>query len=327
MIVKERRANEHDDIGPMAIAGARAEAQMAHFLKRAFGDDPLVRVFHDLRLLDVADNEAAQIDHLVLYRGGLVLIESKSVTSAVRINRQDEFSRWWNGRWQGMASPVQQLKRQSDFLQALLRSHKSELRRKALFGLLQPGFGNVPFDHLVAISDTGLIERQAGSSPLPVVKADQVVDEIRRHMAYRDVSFLTFGTRKEQADAPWVRFEPEEMERIAAFLLSRHTPRREPVAAEPSSTLVAAPPSTPTPRPQAIQLPPSCRYCHVTDVAVHYGRNYYLVCTACRQNTPIDLTCGGCDEKARIRKEGLTFHKECQGCGLRVVYHRNASAV
>jgi len=325
MIVKERIADEHHDTGLMASAGARAEAQMAHYLKRAFGDDPLVRVFHDLRLPDVG--EAAQIDHLVLYRGGLVLIESKSVTSKVRINRENEFSRLWNGHWQGMPSPVQQLKRQSDFLQALLRSHKSELRRKVLFGLLQQGFGNVPFDHLVAISDTGLIDRQPGSSQLPVMKADQIVDEIRRHMAYHDVSFLTFGTRKESGDAPWVRFEPDEMERITAFLLSRHTPCREPVAAEPSIALIAAPPSAPLPRPQAAQSPPSCRYCHVTDVAVHYGRNYYLVCTACRQNTPIDLTCGRCDEKARIRKEGLTFHKECQACGLGVVYHRNASTV
>ena len=59
MIVKERLADEHDDTGSMAIAGARAEVQMAHYLKRAFGDDPLVRVFHDLRLPDAAGGDAA----------------------------------------------------------------------------------------------------------------------------------------------------------------------------------------------------------------------------------------------------------------------------
>lgn len=325
MIVKERIADEHDDTGPIASAGARAEAQMAHYLKRAFADDPLARVLHDLRLPDVAGGDAAQIDHLVLYRGGLVLIESKSVTSAVRINREDEFSRLWNGHWQGMPSPVQQLKRQSDFLRALLRTHAGELRRKALFGLLAQGFGNVPFDHVVAISDTGLIERRQGASQLPVVKADQVVDEIRQHMAYRNVSFLTFTTRKESDDASWVRFEPDEMERITSFLLSRHTPRREPVVVEPPIMPVATPPPASSPRPQADQSSPSCRYCHATDVAVHYGHNYYLVCTACRRNSPIDLTCG-CGAKARIRKEGLTFHKECQACGMAAVYHRNAPA-
>ena len=129
-----------------------------------------MRVFHDLRLPDAAGGDAAQIDHLVLYRGGLVLIESKSVTSAVRINREDEFSRLWNGHWQGMPSPVQQLKRQADFLQKILHTHAGELRRKALFGLLQQRFGAVPFDYIVAISDTGLIERRQGASKLPVVK-------------------------------------------------------------------------------------------------------------------------------------------------------------
>ena len=303
---------------------------MAHYLKRAFGDDPLVRVFHDLRLPDAAGGDAAQIDHLVLYRGGLVLIESKSVTSAVRINREDEFSRLWNGHWQGMTSPVQQLKRQSEFLRTLLRAHASDLRRKALFGLFQQGFGNVPFDHVVAISDTGLIERQQGCSQVPVVKADQVVDKIRQHMAYHDVSFLAFSTRKEPDDAPWVRFEPDEMERITAFLLAHHVPLpREGSARVPADVPPAAvPPPAPvaaTPVAPVVTLP-TCRHCQSSAVQVRYAHNYYLVCTPCGRNTVIDLACSGCAAPARIRKEGLTFHKECKACGLAVVYHRNSSA-
>ena len=292
MIVKERVAEEHDDTGLMAIAGARAEAQMAHYLKRAFGDDPLVRLFHDLRLPDAAGGDAAQIDHLVLYRGGLVLIESKSVTSAVRINQEDEFSRLWNGHWQGMPSPVQQLKRQSDFLRALLRTHAGTLRRKALFGLLQQGFGNVPFDHIVAISDTGLIERRHGASKLPVVKADQVVDEIRQHMAYHDVSFLTFGTRNDSDDA-WVRFEPDETDRLTAFLMAHHVPlpreRSAPMPTPQPSAAVVPPAPVVIPAAAPVVAAPMCRHCQSADVKVRYGHNYYLVCTPCGRNTVIDL--------------------------------------
>ena len=61
---------------------------MAFYLKWAFADDPGVHVFHNLRL--EVGSDAAQIDHLILHRGGAVIIESKSVTSSVRINERDE---------------------------------------------------------------------------------------------------------------------------------------------------------------------------------------------------------------------------------------------
>lgn len=40
----------------------------------------------------------------MLHRSGAVIIESKSVTSAVRINERSEWARAWNGRWSGMPS-------------------------------------------------------------------------------------------------------------------------------------------------------------------------------------------------------------------------------
>lgn len=105
MIVKDRHPNEHDGTDLMATAGARAEAQMAFYLKRAFGDAKDVLVLHDLRLSNQDGSDAAQIDHLVLHTGGMVIIESKSVTSEVSINENHEFSRLWNGRWLCFASP------------------------------------------------------------------------------------------------------------------------------------------------------------------------------------------------------------------------------
>ena len=69
---------------------------------------------------------------------------------------------------------------------------------------------------------------------------------------------------------------------------------------------------------------PTCQHCQSAAVQVRYGHNYYLVCTPCGRNTVIDLACSRCAAPARIRKEGLTFHKEYKASGLAVVYHRNA---
>ena len=347
MIVKDRLPNEHDDTDPMAAAGARAEAQMAFYLKRAFGDAKDVLVLHDLRLPSQDGSDAAQIDHLVLHSGGMVIIESKSVTSEVSVNENHEFSRLWNGRWQGFKSPIQQSKLQADFLQKTLAEKKTELRDKALFGLIQKGFGMVPFDILVAISDTGIIRRKADVPE--VLKADQVVDRIREIMSRRCVSFAAFAVKSKNDNDPWVNFTASEMQRIADYLVASHRPLTRkattpaaiempaarpapPTPARPVPVLAAvtpaaAAPAMASPAPQvlvaATKAQPACRHCASTNVAVTHGKfGYYLKCTACAQNTKIDFTCSKCGKEARIRKDKLVFHREC-ACGHGEVYHVN----
>jgi len=101
---------KHADPRPLTTAfdkaGWNAEKQMAHYLDRAFKDRDDVHVFHDLRIEE--KGEVAQIDHLVLEPFGFHIIESKSVTSSVRVNSRDEWAREWDGGWKGMASPLLQ---------------------------------------------------------------------------------------------------------------------------------------------------------------------------------------------------------------------------
>lgn len=317
---------------------------MAFYLKRAFGDAKDVLVLHDLRLPSQDGSDAAQIDHLVLHTGGMVIVESKSVTSEVSVNENHEFSRLWNGRWQGFRSPIQQSKLQADFLQKTLAEEKAELRDKALFGLIQKGFGMVPFDILVAISDTGIIRRKADVPE--VLKADQVVDRIREIMGRRCVNFAAFAVKSKNENDPWVSFTASEMQRIAEFLVARHRPlvRKSatqaavevpaarpappaPARPVPAVAAAAAAPAIASPAPQvqvvAAKTQPACRHCASTKVAVTYGKfGYYLKCAACAQNTKIDFACSKCGKEARIRKDKLVYHREC-ACGHGEVYHVN----
>ena len=76
-------------------AGAAAESQMAHYLHRGFKDDPDVYVLHGLRIEDPDQPEqdgstgVCQIDHLIVHRWGMFIVESKSVTEEVQV-RPDE---------------------------------------------------------------------------------------------------------------------------------------------------------------------------------------------------------------------------------------------
>jgi len=339
MIVKDRRPEDHHDADRFALAGAKAEARMAFYLKRAFADAPDVLVLHDLRLPSEDGTDAAQMDHLVIHSGGMVIIESKSVSTEVRINEHKDFARLWDGQWRGFDSPIQQSKLQADFLQKTLAAKAPILRDKALFGLVQKGFGNVPFDILVAISDAGIIER--GSNVPEVLKADQIADRVKEIMATRCVSFAVFALKHNPDKDPWASLSVSEMKRIADFLLASHQPLAQKPKAMPmvQQAAVAGPISAPIVASKPVPTPaqaqplqqattaskPTCKHCASDKVNVTYGHNYYLKCSACGNNTPIDYTCPKCGKDARIRQEKkITFYRECAGCEHSEVFHVNA---
>jgi len=298
MIVKERDPAEHNANDPRSKAGAEAEEQMAFYLRRAFQERDDVLVFNDLRLVDDT-GDAAQIDHLVMHRRGFVLIESKSISTEIRVNDREEWSHKWNGKWSGRASPVTQAKMQATLLKKLLNDNCEELRPKKLLGKLQFRYGACPFDILVAISDSGTIERGADIPEL--LKADQIPEQVSAIVTKHKKGFW-----KLTGDDGMEKFNDEEMALMAYFLKSRHTP-----------IMPAAEPGAPSQH--------HCRDCNSTSVHVLHGRyGYYLKCLDCDGNTPIDFTCSQCGKKARIRKQREQFFRECRACGLSALYHVNA---
>ncbi|MGY2892443.1 NERD domain-containing protein [Deinococcus sp. UYEF24] len=339
MIAKEYTASPTQD--RFQRAGDQAEKQMAFYLKRAFGDDPAVQVFHNLRLED--GGEVAQLDHLVLHRNGAIIVESKSVTSSVRINERDEWTREWGGRWTGMPSPVLQARRQADLLRKILRARKEELLSKAIFGLVQRGYGMFVFDVVVAISDQGVIQHR-GALP-DVRKADQVQERVCELM--REQAALASPTSRDPRSKEWgMTLKPEEMTRTTAFLRAAH--RGRPAAATSPATTFRPVPSPPpqthgrhaAPRTGPVHegepymavgpvnaapvrgtpaVAPSssftCQKCSSTQLEIAYGKyGYYFKCSACDSNTRIELKCPGCGGKPRTRKSGREFFAECAPC-------------
>lgn len=224
MIVKEL-----DPLAPHANkqvqAGHRAEEQMAFYLRRAFGEDPKIKVLNGLRL--ERRGEVAQIDHLLISTHGFILIESKSVTTQIRVNEQGEWSRQVGAVWQGMPSPLLQVERQAELLKALLNDHADQFFRKVL--TLQLTFASVPFDGLVAISDIGVIQRPSGFATQQVLKADQITKRIQEmHAAYRRASSL-FSLNVRDAGA---EFSDRNVTNLAEFLRQQHSPQPQQIRLE-----------------------------------------------------------------------------------------------
>lgn len=351
MIVKEYTPAPTTD--RFQRAGDEAEKQMAHYLRRAFGDNANIHVFNNLRLEH--GGEVAQIDHLVFHKAGFIIIESKSVTTSVHINDREEWARQWNGQKRGMASPVLQARRQGDLLRALLQSHREDLRNKILFGLKQGGFQAFLLDVVVAISDCGVVQSR---KTLPEVKkADQVPDRVKELMA--EHSGLAHPFSRDKRSEQWgFNLTPEEFTKVSAFLRARHTERqpgttiaevvdepapqvgrhapqpRTEVNAEPRPAVTAlpsaqmlAPAPTLSPSPGEKQSPASqtfqCSKCSGNDLEIKFGRSYYFYCRTCDGNTALKLTCPTCQATAKTRKSGPNFYRECPTCQTSEQYFRN----
>jgi hypothetical protein len=213
MILKEKEIISSDN--HKVNAGIQAEKQMAFYLSRNFAKDTNCFVINDLRV--VFDGDVAQIDHLIVTQYGLFIVESKSVHSQISINKNAEWSRSYQNKKTGMPSPVLQAEAQAKILKSLLNENKQVLLSK-LFGALQKGFGFCPINIYVAISDTGIINREINIPEL--FKADQVCNSIKEKIKQsKKVSSLLSLSM----DTGWVMSD-SEARIVADFLVSQHQP-------------------------------------------------------------------------------------------------------
>lgn len=197
-----------------AQAGIRQEQDVAFFLKRAFADKTDIRVFNDLKFNH--NGETAQIDHLILYPYGFVLIESKSITGHVKVNKEGEWQRSYQGKWNGMRSPIKQVELQQQLLRRLLFEHREEILPKILMGKLQQSFSKRSWDNLCAISSNAIIERDEMPKDISklVVKSEFIADKVIEIMNIPSLVIKAFSTRP--------AFNEEEMLSIEHFLLTNH---------------------------------------------------------------------------------------------------------
>ena len=342
-------ANRARSPDPRQRAGDDAERQMAHYLHRAFQQHPSVFVLHGLRLRDEAQAEqdgspgVCQIDHLLVHRRGIFIVESKSVRGEVRVrddgSHGDEWTRVYRGREEGMKSPILQAQRQADFLRAYLGHHDDRLLGRMPVGLRtiervvagssQRGFDVMPIQIMVAISDGGTIRRIGGwkedTKPFRVVltKADlipsKVDEELRRHRKGRNPLALPQGQY-----GLWDMTE-DEASGVADFLAEHHVER--PTGSE------SATPTAPDRQQRSSDSAkargnganaalPACRHCSSIDLTANWGKfGYYWRCGACGKNTSMPTVCSSCgangrrDASPRIRKQGPSYFRDCRGCG------------
>ncbi len=328
MILKE--IDKKENLEKYQQYGHNAEKQMAFYLKRTFQDNNDIHVINDLRL--EMNEDVAQIDHLIMHRYGFIVIESKSVTSKISINDHGEWTRHYHKNTRGMPSPVNQAIRQTDFLKNFLMARSEYLLKKTL--IFQASISDFKFDVLVAISDSGIINRAKNTEINEVHKADQITENVGKIIAgYAGTNKKILSLKVNYT------FLDATMGKISDYLLRSHKPQiindkknndkdiEVIEKKEDKSPVKQITKNENKVIPEETEIK-SCGKCGSKNTEIAYGKyGYYFKCKECNGNTSIKLKCKENSCKPRIRKAKLKFYKECSACGTSELYFENKVSV
>lgn len=339
MIVKENTNPTPTD--RFEKAGYEAERKVAYYLKMAFGENPDLLILNDLRI-ELEDGITAQMDHLIIHQHGLVIIESKSVAGKLQVQDDGQWVRWYpqsqgKDKSIGMPNPIKQAKLQGQSLRKLLlKNALNENTRKAIEAF--------PTDVLVTFSNSnGGIFIAKDKSLYPEVCAADAVDE--------RVTKLV-AERAQKAEAHHFSLSDVNRRILADFFVKAHKPY--------TSSLVKSEYTQPSPTIKATELKQSvstyihddkpkptsvlgaiteaitnvlsepmckfkniCRKCKSDKLEVRFGKNYYLKCLNCEENSRIDIACPHCNRLLKIRKDKNRFYAECAACKTSELFHIN----
>lgn len=252
----------HDELWRLR-QGIKGEKDAAYYINADFRDSPYWAVLHDLRL--EVEGEVAQIDHLLIRRASMILLETKNFTGNVRINAQGEFSVLYpSGKRMGIASPLEQSRRHEKILRKLL----DRLGIKARLG------ASIPMQHLVLFHPQTILQRPDSKAfdTSRVIKADQLRTWLNRFVesmsfldAVNPLKLRSADTVREWAEKIKRQHRPQNPLELPPFMAPLRGPTSSPAApVSPVSPITPAQtpsPSAPQARPASPAPAPVCATC------------------------------------------------------------------
>jgi len=310
-------------------AGIKGEQESAYLIDFSRKDSKHSIVIHDLRL--EIDDQVAQIDHLVMNQIlWCYVLETKHFSSGFKITEEGEFLRWNDYRkcYEGMPSPLAQNERHL----AVLKKAVERIELPTRLGISLP----ITFFPLVLVSPNARIDRPKKFDASKIVKADMLDTFIDAQVEKAGVLDVIGGLAKvvsieilEGIGRKLVRMhKPATFEYTTRFGCENGNRKGLPCKDSDPIPPVQVPPSISR---ESSNMPPGsvvCRQCRKgSHLSIQHGRyGYFMKCSACDGNSPIRISCGRDGHKERIRKEGLTFYRECPDCNTSAVYFINPAS-
>ena len=280
-----------------------AQEDLAFLMKVMFAKNPAVkrlglRVFNGLRF--EMDNYAIQIDHLILHKYGIIVIENRSETADIDINLIGQWTQTYKSKSLRITSPLEQGERKMEFIRSVLEHNHRFLRPKR--NKVQENFKNLSFELIVAISDHGNINTSSGNIPIEICRSSRVVETVleiaeEQRKDARSIIPRVYDRSRSLSD--------EELFKLTAFFRKSHTPLDRAKIRQTTSSVK-----------KAVKKPSyySCNNCGSKQVFMEHNNGYQLYCLDCAHILEIDKRCSSCNKPAYVRREANKYYLECENC-------------
>jgi hypothetical protein len=294
---------------PTSSAGQKQELDVAFYLRRAFKDHEQIYVINDFKFTH--NDETAQIDHLIVYKYGFILIESKSITGEVSVNKEGEWSRSYNGKWFGIPSPIKQVELQQKLLRKMLSDNKKQILGK-LLGLVQMDVGGFCWDAICAVSSNAIIDRSSMNKDVSeqLVKTEFLTDKLEDMMNIKGAVSRFFSNDARPS------FSIQELESITSFLLtkSQDIDAVKGVKQMSVESVKDVRDSTSVVNEDTVLKCKSCG--EKSDFTAQHGKfGYFIRCNKCSTNTSMKLPCPKCNStQTKVTKKKETYTLGCSKC-------------
>ena len=331
MILKDKTQTSSASI--KLDAGIKQEHDVAFYLRRAYKNSEQVMVLNDLRIDH--DGESAQIDHLIVYTYGFIVVESKSIRGAVKVNEYGEWTRSYKDQWSGMPSPIKQAELQLKLLKQYLCANTEKVIGKFLG--IQQGLGARCYDVFCAISSDAIIDRSTAPKDIAdkLVKSEFIADALDKKM-----NFIKFYNLAAKIADTRPTFNQDELNHICQFLLGnvsqiepgvsephaawpapmQNTPKADikPITPTAAPTNMVPPSVMPVTKPVALQaITAQCKHCGACSaLSPQSGRyGYYVQCGKCGGNTPLKRPCPVCSsQNTKVSRRREQYQLSCLSC-------------
>ena len=144
---------------------------MAYALRRHYRNSRDIDVLNGLVV--GSGNSVAEVDHLILYGYGLLVVERESLKGRVRIDGDGQWFVWQDGRPVRLPSPITRAYVQALMLKALL---DRRVQQRGYFDQLE-------LDVLVAVPDTRSIQWPTMGPLSEVCSAEQIEEKVAQRIA------------------------------------------------------------------------------------------------------------------------------------------------
>lgn len=272
-------------------AGQAEESNVAYYLDRECGSSRSSVILHDLRFQ--YRGQVFQIDHLIINHALIfTLLETKSAKYGLKVDGKGNFFRKWKGQYQGIPSPIEQVRSQQRMLAEYLNGFDFFPKRMGI--KLKPYFQSY-----VTISPKVHFDVDPSFDASAVIRYDRIFGDIERagakfSIAGRLMNMVSYETIEEIGSSLARHHIPKDIDWSERLHLYPEAGTNE--------TGVKKAPDVPTAAGELVPKRCKCVACSSLDLTIKYGRNYYFACQACGKNFPTALPGPG-----KLRKDGKRF--------------------